>query len=118
MKCYYHTDTDAVAICKNCQRALCPGCAADVNATACRNRCEQQVAAINEVIERSKTAYQKTSGAYARNALVFALMGLTLCVVGALTWPTGVVMVGLGVIMFVGAALSYGTSRKIGQIGP
>ena len=40
MKCFYHHEQDTVAVCKSCQRGLCPDCAADVgNGVACRGRC-------------------------------------------------------------------------------
>ena len=65
MRCFYHQDADAVATCKNCGRGLCAGCAVDVgNGLACPSRCEEEVRALNRVIARNKTAYQKTSGAY------------------------------------------------------
>lgn len=99
MNCFYHHDASSVAICKNCQRGLCPACAADVvNGTACRDRCEAQVWAINEVIERNKTGYQKASAAYARNAILYALLG--------------------GAMVLIGAAFSYSSSRKMRQVGP
>lgn len=119
MKCFYHNHFDAVALCKNCNRGVCTGCAIDVtNGTACRDRCEAQVAAVNEIIERGKTGYQKTSDAYMRNAILYGLLGAVMCLVGALTWPTGIIMLGLGVVMLIGAMFSYSSSRKIRQVGP
>jgi len=45
MKCFYHTDADAVGICKSCSKGLCPACAVDMNqGIACKGRCESQVA--------------------------------------------------------------------------
>ena len=119
VKCFYHVNDDAVALCKNCNRGLCPSCAADMtNGTACLNRCEAQVAAVNEVIERNKTGYQKASGAYSRNALLYLILGVIMCLVGALTLPTGWVMLALGGAMLVGAALSWGTARSMARLGP
>jgi hypothetical protein len=118
MKCYYHLETDAVATCKNCSRGLCPRCAADLrNGTACRDRCESEVQAVNDVIERSKTGYQKASGAYARNAFLYLMLGVIMAGVGALTLPTGWVLLALGAAMLVGAALSYNTARKMARPG-
>ena len=38
MKCFYHPPVDAVGICKNCQRGLCPGCASERDGgLACRD---------------------------------------------------------------------------------
>lgn len=77
MKCYYHHPADAVALCKSCGRALCPDCCADVHpGTACKQRCEQAVADLNTIIERSKTAYVKTGLAYKRSATAILIMGI------------------------------------------
>lgn len=119
MRCYYHTTQDAVALCKNCNRGVCPECAAAVtNGTACANRCEAEVLAMNEIIQRNKTGYQKASGAYARNAVLYLVMGLMIVGIGALTMPSGLVMLALGGAMLLGSLLSYGTSRKMARPGP
>ena len=77
MKCFYHSIVDAVGICKNCSRGICSDCAAELlNGIACQNRCEAEVEAVNNLINRNKTAYQKTSSAYSRNALIFLLLGV------------------------------------------
>ena len=49
MKCFNHEGVDAVAICKNCNKALCHACASDVgNGVACTGACEDEVRALNE----------------------------------------------------------------------
>lgn len=41
MKCYYHPDKEAAAVCRACGRALCRACTADLDrAVVCRDRCE------------------------------------------------------------------------------
>ena len=76
MKCFNHETTDAVAICKNCNKAICHACAVDVgNGIACRNSCEDEVRAVNALIQRNKSTSQKTSYAYQRNAIICALLG-------------------------------------------
>jgi hypothetical protein len=109
--------TDKKHVTRNVNRH--PRCAADVpNGTACRERCESEVATINEVHERNKTGYQKASGAYARTSLVYLMMGVIMTGVGALTLPTGLVILALGVAMLVAAAFSYSTARKMARPGP
>ncbi len=62
MKCFYHNSIDAVGICKNCNRGVCSECAADLkNGIACKNRCESEVQAVNELINRNKNSHQKAS---------------------------------------------------------
>lgn len=89
MKCFYHQDRDAVALCKSCHRALCPDCVADVPpGSACRGRCEQEVAAVNLMLERGKSAYLKAGNAYRRNAIAFLIMGLVMVAFGLLPLVT------------------------------
>ena len=109
MNCYYHpADRPAVAICTNCSRGVCTACAVDVpNGTACANRCETEARAIKEVVERSKTGYQKAAIIHSRNAVLYLLMALATSAIGLLTLPGGWVMVGLGAVLVIGAAFSY-----------
>jgi hypothetical protein len=84
MRCFYHGDADAVAICKSCGHALCHDCCAEVGSSAaCRNRCEDDVAALNEMIQRNKTSFQKASGAYLRSGLLLCVLGVAFAVFGA-----------------------------------
>jgi len=54
MKCFYHRDCDAIALCYWCNRGLCPVCAAEVgDRLACRGRCESAVARAIRVGEAS-----------------------------------------------------------------
>lgn len=83
MNCYYHSSIPAVALCKSCNRALCSDCGADVHpGTACKNRCEKEVAELNVIIERSKTAYQKTGKAYKRISLTTFIIAFIFLIVG------------------------------------
>ena len=85
MKCFYHPDRDAVALCKSCGRGLCLDCCADVPpGIACLGKCEADVAALNLVLQRGKTAYQKTGAAYRRNAIAMLIAGLLISGFGLL----------------------------------
>jgi hypothetical protein len=86
MKCYNHPIIDAVALCKYCSRALCHDCVKEVGKScSCKDRCETEVAAVEELLQRGRTAYQKTSSTHARTGLFTLLLGLAFMVVGALT---------------------------------
>jgi hypothetical protein len=51
MKCFYHTERDAVGVCKSCQRGLCADCAIDLDkGIACQNRCEEDVRQLNQLV--------------------------------------------------------------------
>ena len=54
MRCFQHPDRDAVGICKCCGKGLCPDCLTDLGkGLACRDRCEEQVRSVNDMIERN-----------------------------------------------------------------
>jgi hypothetical protein len=54
MRCFYHQDKEAVGSCKSCGKALCVECAVDLaKGLACRNRCEERVHAIIELVDRN-----------------------------------------------------------------
>jgi len=114
MRCYYHQDVEAVAVCKSCGRGLCPACAVDVgNGLACRNQCEEEVRSLNRVINRNKTAHEKTSGAYARVALFYAGLGAVVLVGGVMDWRGFQwLLVPAGVVFLLSAVLHYSTGRK------
>jgi hypothetical protein len=117
MRCFYHPAVDAVALCKSCNRALCHGCIVEVGlACSCRNRCEADVATLNELVERGSTAYQKTSATYFRSGLFTLLLSITFFVLGLLgvargrggEWGyfllvLGLLLGGMGVSHFISA---------------
>lgn len=54
MKCFYHPQSDAVGLCKHCQRGLCPACACERDGgLACRDRHESQVDQVTALIRRN-----------------------------------------------------------------
>lgn len=114
MRCFTHHETDAVAICKSCGRALCPACVVEVEAgIACRDRCEEEVRALNRIIARNKTAYEKTSGAYSRVAAFYALVGALFLAGGALDWRGfSWVLLPASLIFFFSAYVHYSTGRR------
>ena len=77
MKCFNHHENEAVAICKNCQKALCDGCATDVgNGIACRNSCEQRVLALNALQRKGENALKRSSRSMYGLAAFLFLMGV------------------------------------------
>ena len=116
MKCFYHPQSDAVGICKNCNKGLCQECAVDVgNGIACKDSCETEVKALNEAIDKGKSSYKKTGGVYVRNAIIFALLGFVFLVFGliAINTPTAYLMIPIGIICLLAAGFNYSTSKKI-----
>jgi hypothetical protein len=76
MKCYYHHDRDAVALCFWCNRGLCPACACEVgDRLACRDRCEAAVERAIRIGEESSRMVEQSEPA---NLVVrFVNFGLT-----------------------------------------
>lgn len=90
MRCFYHGDLEAVAVCKSCGRGVCHDCTSEVGTgTACRNRCETDVEALNDMIERGKTTHQKASSTYSRNGLFGILSGAVFMGVGVFEFDGG-----------------------------
>jgi len=118
MKCFNHDAADAVAICKNCNKALCRACAVDVgNGIACLNSCEQEVRSVNELVQRNKTSSQKTGHAYQRNAVVSLLIALIFVYLGVDAYrenrqPVFVMTTGSAVIFLLAAFFNYSTGKK------
>src|SRR5882672_10409620 len=90
MRCFYHGDVDAVAICKSCGHGLCHDCCAEVGtSSACRNRCEGEVESLNDMSQRNKSAFQKASGVYTRSGIFTTTMGAVFAGIGAVNWSMG-----------------------------
>lgn len=83
MKCFNHPAADAVATCKSCCRGLCRECIAEVGASCCcRDRCEADVAALNELFDRGRSVYQKTGTVYKSGGVFILLFGIVFALSG------------------------------------
>ncbi|MHA6495523.1 B-box zinc finger protein [Pseudomonas borbori] len=124
MKCFYHQQDEAIALCKSCTRALCRCCAADVHpGTACINRCEKDVEELNIVNTRNQSAYQKAGKAHKRGALATLIMGLTFILIGGL--PVAInnnydasFMAVIGLIFLLWSYFGYKSGKQIEAEGP
>jgi inner membrane protein involved in colicin E2 resistance len=121
MNCFYHSQNPAVALCKNCSKGLCSECAIDQGyGVACKGRCEEEVKSIWQIIQRSKSAYQKTAGAYFRNALFTGSAGLVFFLFSYLLPNTSPEMSylfrGVAAVFFLGMFLSLISARRIKKV--
>ena len=117
MKCFYHNSNDAVGICKNCNKGICPNCSTDLlNGIACKDKCESEVEAVNQIIDRGKTGYKKTGSAYSQNSIIYLMLGVAFVVFGGMEISTrplfGSFLLIPGMIFLVGAFFNYTTSKK------
>ena len=118
MNCFQHPQTTAVGLCKHCSRGLCQECAHDEGfGLACKDRCEGEVKAVSQIIERNKSVYGKTAAVYLRGGVLFALMGL-LFILFALYFLSDMreiryLFLGMGVLFLFGAALQLVNANRI-----
>ena len=114
MKCFNHPEVDAVGICKSCARGLCHHCITEVGTSvSCKNRCESDVTAINDILQRGRVAYQKTSRSYQNSAIFMVLMGGIFLTLGVVRFNSsgpdfflltmGILFLGYGIALFVTA---------------
>ncbi|MES2818280.1 MAG: hypothetical protein V4812_04755 [Pseudomonadota bacterium] len=72
MRCFNHTGTEAVGLCKSCNKAVCPACARLFpRGMACSVACEEDAKELVEMSERAKKLYG--IGAYQNNKLASAV---------------------------------------------
>jgi hypothetical protein len=125
MKCFNHPDTDAIGICKTCNKGICKECVVDVgNGLACKNSCENEVLMLNELLSRSKTTHQKTGKAYTSGAIIYGLLGSLFLLFGLINvtlWGSNNLGLAFftifcGLIFLIGAALTYKSGRKIEKV--
>jgi hypothetical protein len=82
MNCFYHHERSAVGICKNCQRGLCPECAAEVpDGLACVEKCEGKVLLLGRLIEGNQKAYRKSGTGYIIAGTAMGVMAASMNVI-------------------------------------
>jgi len=110
MRCFYHPDVDAVGICKNCGRGLCPQSLAEVeNGLACKGRCEALAEAINALVTRNQRAMARPRSV---GLFILVLLGLALVAMGIQIAAADIGLAGLfiaagGSVLLASGAFSY-----------
>jgi hypothetical protein len=85
MKCYYHPNGDAVAVCKHCGRGLCHDCASEVGSgIACKGWCENEVRTLTESNRITQETLRDTKASFSTLPVSLLVMGGALVVVGYL----------------------------------
>ena len=118
MNCFSHPDKPAVGFCKSCCKGLCADCAATLpNGLACRNKCEDRVTLINQIVDNNQRVIA-VANIRMRSAGVFiVLLGLVLCVIGFLPALTsgdkGTLVFGVIGVVFI----AYGVFRLMRKSG-
>lgn len=120
MKCFNHQEAEAVAICKNCGKGLCHDCAVDLtDGVACKNRCEDKVKEIIQLIDKNKTTHQKTAAVYKRGAIINGLCGLIFFLFGVVSSFVmkdkgfSFFMLSIGLVLIIAGFINYSAGKKI-----
>jgi hypothetical protein len=86
MKCYYHPQVDAVAICKHCHKGLCPECAVDVGGgVACKtssDNCQAEVKFAVQSYAANKRRYFGLRRYYSQWAFMVSIPGVVFTLYG------------------------------------
>ncbi len=86
MICYNHKNKQAVAICKNCFKAICEQCAIpDDNGFACSEKCHQEIISYNMMMEKSKAVYGLKPGRIPVNTILPLILGIPFVILGAIS---------------------------------
>src|SRR6185295_5213953 len=110
MKCFYNPTKDAIGTCKSCGKGLSVGYAVDLaKGLACRNRCEDDVRDLIELVERniriagiSERIILKSKSSGFANAIFIIAAGLLFTVYGYQS-DKNLLLAGLGTLF-----LTYG----------
>jgi len=83
VKCFYHSNTDAVGVCKYCQKGICINCIADLDGgIACKGKCESQVLLLSALIKRNAATYERSNAINKKGAQLFLGMGIFFLIFG------------------------------------
>jgi hypothetical protein len=115
MRCYYHRDVEAVATCRNCCRGLCDACAVEIDkASACRERCEGDVAAMRALVVRSNQAFA-TGARQLRIAALICILFAALFVILSRRPPYSMatwLLLPAAFVLLIGATLLVVNARR------
>ena len=104
MNCFYHSDRNAVGMCKCCNKGLCPDCAADLGeGLACKGVHEEQVKSINFIIEKNAKIYRNAPVNTALVPLFYFFIGLVFFIFGFILESritNFLIIMGVGFILF------------------
>ena len=121
MRCFYHRDTDAIAVCRYCGRGVCDACVAEVDkVSACRDRCESDVTALHIMLARSDSAFG-TAARQLRIAAFICVLFAGLFVVLSRQMPYAMatwLLVPAALVLLIGAVLLVFTARRYDARSP
>jgi hypothetical protein len=119
MICYNHRDKQAVAICKNCNKAICEECAIpDENGFACSEKCHQEITLAHAMYEKAKMAYGLKPGRMPLTTIFLIVAGIPFALFGTFELLSGksfgYFSLTMGIIFIFIGILSYINVKKSG----
>ena len=112
MKCFNHPDVEAIAICKNCCKGLCQECATDTGkGIACKDKCEVDVALMDNIFRQSTKVYQNTSKTYSQLSIWMVVLGFGM-IVFSFFLPNPFFLLFIGSLFIIGGVAYYFTSKR------
>lgn len=113
MKCFNHSENDAVAVCKNCKKGLCKDCLTEANnGIACTSTCIEEVNQLDLLMQQSKKSHKLASGAYYKNAYIYGGFGLVFIIFGLLSKNNLEFSLTVGIIFIIGSIFSIISGNK------
>jgi hypothetical protein len=102
VRCYNHSNHEAVGICKACGKGLCTDCVVDVGVgLSCRGEHEQRVVANDALISRASRVQDSAGKARYFLPAFFGFIGIVACTYGLMQQQTDVFLVLIGGVFLV-----------------
>jgi len=119
MRCFRHTQSEALGTCKYCSKGICSECAIDTGfGLACSAPCKEEVLSIKAMMERNKKAFPMVSKSSMRNATWLALLAVVFILFGFIQRSDSFLLwffVAVGFVMLLGAVFSIVNARKFAK---
>ena len=111
MKCFRHPDVDAVALCKQCCKALCASCAVEgQGGISCHGTCAEEVERQHALLHRARQGLGAASAAIGRTAYFLLVCGAAMLVLGLVDDSTFATI--MGAVLLASGLVGIRTARK------
>lgn len=119
MKCFTHSQSEAVGTCKYCFKGVCTECAKDTGiGIVCSPECHEQVKLVKAMMDRNKQAFPIAAKSHFRNAILLSLFGVLFAAFGIMERSDSFTFrffLSFAAIMVIGAVFSFLISRKFAK---
>ncbi|OGC78384.1 MAG: hypothetical protein A2Z27_05885 [candidate division Zixibacteria bacterium RBG_16_50_21] len=116
MNCFYHKNTVAVGICRNCCKGVCEACAnEESNGITCSDACTSHLKKLDYFADRVDIAPETASKSYSQAANIFFIGAISSLILGIIQFgkPLGYVGLGLMIISFVWGLQNHRLAKQV-----